>query len=68
MNKWNDTAMSRTLQSDECEKLLHIFEGGIHMSKAMNPVPIYHRRTLMIAEVTDLTVIGIAEMMPCCAC
>ena len=59
MNKRNDTAMSRTLQSDECAKLLNIFEGGIHMSKAMNPVPIYHKITLTIEEAADLSNIGI---------
>ena len=51
--------MSRTLQSDECAKLLNIFEGGIHMSKAMNPVPIYHKITLTIEEAADLSNIGI---------
>jgi len=51
--------MSRTLQSDECAKLLNIFEGGIHMSKAMNPVPIYHKITLTIEEANKLTNIGI---------
>ena len=51
--------MSPTLQSDECAKLLNIIEGGIHMSKAMNPVPIYHKITLTIEEAADLTNIGI---------
>ena len=59
MNEWNDTAMSRTLQTDECAKLLNIFEGGIHMSKAMNPVPIYHKITLTIDEASELSNIGI---------
>ena len=59
MNKWNDTAMSRTLQTDECVKLLNIFEGGINMSKAMNPVPIYHKITLTIDEASELSNIGI---------
>ena len=48
MCELNNTAMSRTLQKDECVKLLNIFAGGIHMSKAMNPVPIYHKITLTI--------------------
>lgn len=59
MSELNNTAMSRTLQSDECAKLLTIFEGGIHMSKAMNPVPIYHKITLTIEEAADLSNIGI---------
>ena len=59
MSELNNTAMSRTLQSDECAKLLNIFEGGIHMSKAMNPVPIYHKITLTIDEASELSNIGI---------
>jgi hypothetical protein len=59
MNERNDTAMSRTLQTDECVKLLNIFEGVIHMSKAMNPVPIYHKITLTIDEASELSNIGI---------
>lgn len=51
--------MSRTLQKDECVKLLNIFAGGIHMSKAMNPVPSYHKITLTIVEAADLSNIGI---------
>ena len=59
MNKWNDIAMNRTLQTDESTKLLNIFEGGIHMSKAMNPVPIYHKITLTIDEASELSNSGI---------
>ena len=59
MNEWNSTAMSRTLQKDEYAKLLKIIEGSIHKSKAMNPVPIYHKITLTIKEAADLTNIGI---------
>ena len=59
MSELNSTAMSRTLQKDECAKLLNIYEGGIHMSKAMNPVPIYHKITLTIDEASELTNIGI---------
>ena len=59
MSELNNTAMSRTLQTDECAKLLNIFEGGIHMSKAMNPVPIYHKITLTIDEASELSNIGI---------
>ena len=59
MSELNNTAMSRTLQSDECAKLLNIFEGGIHMSKAMNPVPIYHKITLPIDEAFELSNTGI---------
>ena len=51
--------MSRTLQPDECVKLLNIIEGSTHMSKAMNPVPIYHKITLTIAGAADLSGIGI---------
>jgi hypothetical protein len=59
MNLWNDTAMSRTLQTDECAKLLNIFEGGFYMSEAKNTVPIYHKITLSITEANKLTGIGI---------
>ena len=59
MSELNNTAMSRTLQTDECVKLLNIFEGGIHMSKVMNPVPIYHKITLTIDEAFELSNTGI---------
>ena len=59
MNKWNDTAMSRTLQPDECAKLLNIFEGGLCMSEAKNTVPIHLKVTLSIKEANQLTGIGI---------
>ena len=59
MNEWNSTALSRTLQKDEYAKLLNIIEEGIHKSKAMNPVPIYHKIILTIKEAADLTNIGI---------
>ena len=59
MNEWNDTAMSRTLQPDECAKLLNIFEGGLRMSEAKNTVPIHLKVTLSIKEANQLTRIGI---------
>lgn len=59
MSELNNTAMSRTLQTDESAKLLNIFEGGIHMSKAMNPAPIYHKITLTIDEAFELSNTGI---------
>ena len=59
MNEWNDTAMSRTLQPDECAKLLNIFEGGLRMSEANNTVPIHLKITLSIKEANKLTGIGI---------
>ena len=59
MNEWNDTAMSRTLQKEECAKLLNIFEGGYRMSEAKNTVPIHLKVTLSIKEVNQLTGIGI---------
>ena len=59
MNEWNDTAMSRTLQTDERAKLLNIFEGGYRMSEANNSVPIHLKITLSIKEANQLTGIGI---------
>ena len=59
MNEWNDTAMSRTLQTDESAKLLNIYEGGFHMSEANNTVPIHLKITLSIKEANKLTRIGI---------
>ena len=67
MNERNDTAMSRKLQTDDCSKLLNFFEEGIHMTKAMNPVPIYHKITLTIDETSELSSFGIIESMPWCA-
>ena len=51
--------MSRTLQPDECAKLLNIFEGGYRMSEANNSVPIHLKITLSIKEANQLTGIGI---------
>ena len=58
MRELNDTAMSRTLQTDECVKLLHNFEGGIHMSKATNPVPIHEKLALTVKEAAAYSNIG----------
>ena len=59
MNIWNDTAMSRTLQTGESAKLLNNYEGDFPMSEAKNFVPIYHKITLTIDEAADLSNIGI---------
>ena len=59
MSELNSAAMSRTLQPDECAKLLNIFEGGLRMSEAKNTVPIHLKVTLSIKEANQLTGIGI---------
>ena len=62
MNRRCDVAMSRTLQKEECAKLLNIFEGGIHMSKAKNPVPIYHKIALTVKKAAELSNIGMNKI------
>ena len=62
MSELNNTAMSRTLQSDECAKLLNIFEGGLRMSEAKNPVPIYHKIALTVKEAAELSNIGMTKI------
>ena len=47
------------MQSDECAKLLNIFEGGLRLSEAKNTVPIHLKVTLSIKEANQLTGIGI---------
>ena len=59
MSELNNSAVSRTLQPDECAKLLNIFEGGYRMSEANNSVPIHLKITLSIKEANQLTGIGI---------
>jgi len=54
--------MSRTLQSDECAKLLNIFEGSLRMSEAKNPVPIYHKIALTVKEAAELSNIGMNKI------
>jgi len=62
MCELNNTAMSRTLQKEECAKLLNIFEGGLHMSEAKNPVPIYHKIALTVKEAAELSNIGMNKI------
>ncbi len=59
MSELDSAAMIRTLQPDECAKLLNIFEGGLRMSEAKNTVPIHLKVTLSIKEANQLTGIGI---------
>ena len=62
MNRRCDVAMSRTLQKEECAKLLNIFEGGLRMSEAKNPVPIYHKIALTVKEAAELSNIGMNKI------
>ena len=62
MSELNSAAMSRTLQPDECAKLLNIFEGGLRMSEAKNPVPIYHKIALTVKEAAELSNIGMNKI------
>ena len=62
MNRGCDVAMSRTLQKEECAKLLNIFEGGLRMSEAQNPVLIYHKIALTVKEAAELSNIGMNKI------
>lgn len=62
MNRRCDVAMSRTLQKEECAKLLNIFEGGLRMSEAKTPVPIYHKIALTVKEAAELSNIGMNKI------
>ena len=62
MNRRCDVAMSRTLQKEECAKLLNIYEGGLRMSEAKTPVPIYHKIALTVKEAAVLSNIGMNKI------